>query len=87
MLILRDNFDMWRTQRARDRPKVWSSLTPKMIIDVILWKLENTVLAETVIGEYAAIAASYMIKRNFDCTVIDNRFSLANKPQAKIFAV
>ena len=71
--------------RARDRPRVWSSLTPKMIIDVVIWKLEFTTQTDTVISDYAEMVSQLMIKRNFDCSVIDNHFSLAENRQAKVF--
>jgi hypothetical protein len=39
--IVRDHFDEWRLMRARSRPAVWSVLPSTMIVNVILWKIEN----------------------------------------------
>lgn len=85
MIILRENFDVWRALRPRDRPRFWSSLTPKMQVDVVLWKLENTVLTDTQCSDYAEMVSQLMIKRNFDSSLIDNHFSLAENRQAKVF--
>jgi hypothetical protein len=58
-----------------------------MVIEVIIWKLANTVIPETVIGEYATLVFRYMQKKDFDCNSIENCFNLSNSPQAKVFTV
>ena len=57
-----------------------------MLIDAVIWKLENTKVEEKVIGDYARLLHSKMIRVEFDMRVIDDRFHLVEKPQIKQFA-
>ena len=57
-----------------------------MIIDAVIWKLENTTVDEKVIGDYARLVHHKMIKKEFDMSAIDNRFHLVDKPQIKQFS-
>jgi len=55
MKVLTENFDKWRLKPYHRRPKCWSTLTPKMIIDVVVDRLENAVLQDTTISDYAVL--------------------------------
>lgn len=56
-----------------------------MIIDAVIWKLEHTSVEENDIGRYARLVRHKMMKRDFDLTLIDNRFHLHDKPQIREF--
>lgn len=86
-IILQSQFDDWYSDRSRSRPKVWEMLTPKMIIDAVVWKLEYTTVDEPRIGEYARLVSNKIQRRDFDFDLncVENSFHLAETRQVQLF--
>jgi len=74
MKVLLENFDIWRVKPYHRRPKCWHTLTPRMVIDVVVNRLEHAVLEDTTISDYAVLVKNFMIGLDFDFEDIENNF-------------